>query len=401
MDIPRLMIKRSRLFAIIVPLSMLVIGLGIIEVVLSALVTNQYFVWPPHQKQVFRPYEERMPGVHGDGRFTVNRDGVRGDPFSPDQDYRILAVGGSTTECLYLDDSEAWPRLLQDHLNDHFKEKSIWVGNVGKSGHDTRHHVLQVRELLKQYPRIDLVLLLVGVNDLHLSFSHLPDANELRPSPQIVEDEIITKAFSVHPHQAMGLPFYKRTEIWNHLRGIKRRFDRARQGEHVPVQDLRGEAYGRWQLLRENAEKEGRVRHDLPDLSPGLNAYAANIRTIIDEVKGQGARPVFLTQPSLWTAGLPEKARSLLWLGGLGRFQVDPDSEYYSIEVLTDVMAKYNSTLLEICAESDVACFNLAAAIPRTTEFFFDDVHFNEEGARRVANFVTKHLVETGSNLDR
>ena len=55
---------------------------------------------------------------------------------------------------------------LTDMLNAERPKPDIWVGNVGKSGHDTRHNRLQVEKLLDQYPRIDMVVLLEGVNDM-------------------------------------------------------------------------------------------------------------------------------------------------------------------------------------------------------------------------------------------
>ncbi len=51
------------------------------------------------------------------------------------------------------------------------------MGNVGKSGHTSDHHVLQVRHLLAQYPHIDVVTVLVGVNDM-LRLAH---EGEYRP----------------------------------------------------------------------------------------------------------------------------------------------------------------------------------------------------------------------------
>ena len=47
--------------------------------------------------------------------------------------YRILTLGGSSTECLVLDQTEAWPQLLQDRLNETNKYQ-VWVGNAGQSG---------------------------------------------------------------------------------------------------------------------------------------------------------------------------------------------------------------------------------------------------------------------------
>jgi hypothetical protein len=75
--------------------------------------SGKYYPWLPNLHRIFRPDPNIMPGVQGESNFIVNSQGVRGDEFSPDDDYRILAIGGSTTECLYLDQTEAWPYLVQ------------------------------------------------------------------------------------------------------------------------------------------------------------------------------------------------------------------------------------------------------------------------------------------------
>lgn len=71
-----------------------------------------------------------LPGISEAGGFHTNSEGIRGDEFASEQKYRILAVGGSTTECLYLDDKEAWPYLLQTKISQS-KDAPIWVGSIG------------------------------------------------------------------------------------------------------------------------------------------------------------------------------------------------------------------------------------------------------------------------------
>jgi hypothetical protein len=58
-----------------------------------------------------------VTGVTGRKRFTTNSLGLRGPELPQDQEpYRIIAVGGSTTECFVLDDSEEWPHVLMEKL---------------------------------------------------------------------------------------------------------------------------------------------------------------------------------------------------------------------------------------------------------------------------------------------
>ena len=48
-------------------------------------------------------------------------------------------VGGSTTECLYLDDQDTWPEVLQQKLAP--GRPGLDVVNAGHAGDSTREHI--------------------------------------------------------------------------------------------------------------------------------------------------------------------------------------------------------------------------------------------------------------------
>jgi len=71
-------------------------------------------LWPPGREALLQPDPKLMPGVEGTARFTGNDVGLRGPAYPADRNniYKVVTIGGSTTESLYLDDSEEWPHLL-------------------------------------------------------------------------------------------------------------------------------------------------------------------------------------------------------------------------------------------------------------------------------------------------
>ena len=385
--------------------SLLLVGSSLVAVVLAelalrALTPQQYYVYPPGLARTFRPVPDVMPGVTGDSRFTINDVGIRGPQFADTDAVRILAVGGSTTECLYLDQAEAWPQVLQDLLNR--GQPNVWVGNVGKSGHDARHHLLQVEHLLDQYPRIDVVLLLVGVNDLRFWLNSFDDADRAA-SRYVIDDTVWDEAFMVRPGRTVafvqrgevqrwqcvtcGEPFYKQTEIWRRLRVIKR----AYTAPPTPAifQDESGQIYLTARQRRMEASKEAR----LPNLTRGLAAYTAYLERISDVVERQGAQLVLITQPFLWTTAQHTAHERLLFMGGPIAEHPRTDGEvYYATEALAEGMAHYNAALLRLCAARQLPCLDLAARIPKDTHHFYDDVHFNEAGAAKVAQVLADHL---------
>lgn len=346
-----------------------------------------YHVYPPGLRKVFSPKQGVMPGVSGDAHFAVNSIGLRGDDEPEGEPYRILAVGGSTTECAYLDQPLTWPELLEAQLSGAQGPQGpgVWIANAGRSGFTSRRHVVQLRHLLPQAPSWDLVVLLVGVNDLAKRLEYGDDAPD--PSELGSATVPVTRAFTEVPADASGaLPFYKRLGLW--------RMTKALQGKLTSSaleQDAVGKKYVKWRLLRHRA---GALRETLPDLDEALAAYTRNIEECIELARAHDVRLVLVNQPSMWRADLPEELHRLLWLGGIGDYQHDTGCDYYTVDALARGMALYNEALERVAAEHDIEFVDIASALPRDTTAFYDDVHFNEGGAERVASTLAEHLLE-------
>jgi lysophospholipase L1-like esterase len=355
---------------------------------------DHFGVWPAHLDLTLHPAPGVLPGVEGPSRFTTNADGLRAEARRPEHAYRILAIGGSTTESLYLDDAETWPRLLQEQLGAARGRADVWVGNAGKSGLNSRHHVVQALQLLPQLPQIDVLLVLAGVNDLHHRLSRDADFRPIEQEPRSAFAELYARAFDVRPEPQ---PLWQPAQLLRRVAQLQARW----RGEAPPVeliQDDAGRIYEKWRRHRREAPS---WRTELPDLDPALREYATNLHTIADVAQRHGARVVFATQPVMWHAQLTPAERALLWLGGVGDFQREPGHEYYRAEVLSRGMARYNAALLEVCTVRGLDCLDLAGALPRNTDTFYDDCHFNEAGSRRVAALLAEHLGRRAPRLAR
>src|SRR2546421_38436 len=94
----------------------------------------------------------------------TNSLGFRGPDLPKDdkQYLKILTVGGSTTECLFINDGSTWTDLLGNNLNDHFEK--VWINNAGLDGHSTFGHLILLKEyIVKLKP--DVCIFLIGCND--------------------------------------------------------------------------------------------------------------------------------------------------------------------------------------------------------------------------------------------
>ncbi len=386
------LLQKRHLFAGLLLLCSAAAAVLVAEVSLRVIMPTHYYIWPPRLTQVFRPLQDVMPGISGESRFEINSEGIRGDELTSAHTYRILALGGSTTECLYLDQTEAWPHLVQDAINQRAPGHKVWVGNGGVSGRNTRHHLIAMRYLPFGDLKIDAIVLLVGGNDflMRLSQGETDDAQFLtRPE---AEDRLLHEALSGGSSLRRDGSLLERTAVWQLVKQTRDqrmwRSDRAWQQAHV--QDEAGKIYLTWREHRRNA---GAIRDALPDLSVGIAEYESNIVKILDAAERRSIRVVLMTQPTMWRPDLPESLRRLLWLGGVGDFASETGMPYYSVEVLEKGMRLYNETLLKICREKAVECFDLASVLRMDTTVFYDDLHFNDIGALQVSRILAEYLL--------
>jgi hypothetical protein len=145
-----------------------------------------------------------------------------------------------------------------------------------------------------------------------------------------------------------------------------------------------------WRKHRHEAAK---LINKLPDLSSALEEYARNINKMVEIAQKNSIRLIFITQPTLWKPDLSADLDALLWLGGIGDFQMENHPSYYSPEALATGIQKYNDTLLNICQKRHLECVDLASILQKDTTVFYDDVHFNESGARKVSEVLSIYFL--------
>lgn len=117
------------------------------------------------------PYVRYKPNLRGaysgmGGALDTNNLGFRGKDVTlpkPEGLFRILCIGGSTTEEGGSEET-TYPALLEQHLRERFSGKSLEVVNCGVSGMDTRLHLLRLCDYLRLEP--DLMVFYEGVNDV-------------------------------------------------------------------------------------------------------------------------------------------------------------------------------------------------------------------------------------------
>jgi lysophospholipase L1-like esterase len=334
------------------------------------------YVWPPNLEYVFHPNSSIFNGINGESHFTINSFGYRGNEIkNHDDEYRILIVGGSTSECLYLSNNETWPYLLMKKLGKTIDNKKVVTMNIGKSGHGLRNNILALK-YLPDYYEPDLIILLTGANDLLFKLSR---KDAWQPFNESEFNNIESYTFSATPEYS-----WKSTIIYKIYKAIEMKF------KNVKPQDGIGETLFENRLKRQNAEIWVKK---IPDLTLALDDYGRNLERVIELSKEKNISIMFMTQPYLYKKNMTAEEDASLWM------TYDFGEVYYSIETMISSMEEFNNRLLKVCENNkDIFCIDLEKKVPKTLDYTYDDMHFNENGANFVAEeislFMKKNMVE-------
>lgn len=332
----------------------LLIAVFILEVFLRLFnpfgfrIKGNSIVLPANQKYTF--HNNDIPGLDSNIIHTKNSLGFRG-PEKPkifDSSLSIITIGGSTTECFYINDGKTWPELLANKLNTKFK--NIWVNNAGLDGHSSFGHQLLLTDyIVKIKPKV--ALFLVGCNDVALD--------------NLTRDD----KWSLTKNQG----FLTHFEIYNTWMGFKRAKIASKKGigHHALKIELLKKIL--FDSLAEKKLFDSITKFYLPN-------YSNRINKLISVCKNAGIYPVFISQPTL--AG-SEKINGINAL--------DAECGGWRAQFYARILDVYNQCVKEVCMSNNVGFVN-SSDLNKKEDCFYDFFHFNNEGCKVLSNAIFPQL---------
>jgi len=358
-----------------------------LEISLRIVDPSGHEIWEANAKYKFTPVEGSMPGVYGPSAVTINSMGLRGDEMPDDATFKVLAVGASTTGCYNLDDSETWPHLLQEQLQAAYPDEKVWVANAGRPNTTLVQNYYQLEVLLDEIPDVDLVVLMSGGIELVRGLGTHIGAGAARKRTYEQNREIYRlTAFNVYPVEgwsfdSKGSELYRRLSIlYNSLR-------------HTGAT---GVGDGTKILKARATRQEGKTFVDeIPDLTYYLDIYKKEMLEVEELVLSSGAQLLYLQQPTLVSENMSDEAKALIWGGryDLGEEEATKGPGFYSGKAFAKGYALYGAAMQEVCDTSRAECFDMNPELGHSTEYFIDQVHFNEAGAVKIADAVSGFII--------
>ena len=324
---------------------------------------GDYLTLPPNMDETVDA--SGFAGISGLSRVTTDEHGFRvSQPIDYDNGstYRIYAVGGSTTKQVHLDDRKTWTYLLQAALSATLRP-DIEVVNTGLHGLRAVHHLATMKETLRLEP--DMYLFMLGANDWMKQ-----TLDEHKTLTDRIQEHSLDRTFlglALDESYGWMLRSYRGEET----------APAATDGDGANVQKQDGEDRVDPYLLKRGSLYRADKRTYTPRSVPP--DYVEALEEIVAICRQYSVTCVFATQPNGYKQGISLEFKRSFWM-------TPPEASYtLTFESAIRLAALYNDFLRRFTAERQLPLCDLDAAIEPSFENFYDEMHFNEQGAKNVA----------------
>ncbi len=285
-------------------------------------------------------------------------------------EFRIIALGGSTTRCNRLEEQYRYPQVLEDILSEAYPSRKITVLNAGMDWYTTQHSLINYITYCSDF-NPDMVVVMHSINDIYRSFEspffsmgefndrysnfYGPAINGARPpAPETFEKNLLKQVY----YSIMNLTdstASKSKEFLSQINGSE---------EDIPFEKYRS-----------------------------YKPYQKYFSKLFHYLYSDSVECVLVLQPSIYKKTMTQAEYDRLWFGKLDCYE---DGVYPSPASLAEAMNKYNSAAKAIAIENNIEVVDGATNVPKTLDYFTDDVHYTNIGAAKLAELVAEQIINSG-----
>ena len=309
-----------------------------------------------HKYDVSNLYDNANPII----TYSRGKYGLRGNHSTPGS-IDMLTVGGSTTDQRYIHDGETW----QDVLQRQFKQEGVTVivANAGIDGQSTFGHIMNFKWWFPAIPGLapEYILFYVGLNDFYID-------SEYQYDRLLSNDESFSLRSTLSENSALWL-------LARSLRGTFEAMVLHKMGHRsINFEDLR------WTRQA--------LQSDYGFMQSRLNAYADRLRILANMTYEFGAKPVFVSQPSLKYRVTPHGIEGDDNPSTYEGHQINGVDYYH-------MMKRLDGVTKTVASEKDALFIDLAGYTDWSDVDFYDFSHMTPQGAKKVGTLLHETLRNT------
>jgi lysophospholipase L1-like esterase len=264
-------------------------------------------------------------------------------------------MGGSTTE--FKDkNGRDWPGLVEKELKEKYNFQNVKVYNIGKAWYTTLHMLINYEENLRKF-KPDLLIVMENINDAwhNADFSRFSNGSFREDYGHYLGPE----AFML-----------KSSSIFSYLSHF---FNLLWYSDNIEIINTNN--------------------------FPGIVPFGRNLKTIIALAKMDSTQVVLMTQPNLYKD--KEEPTEYKALGMLLKEAVSSTKRWSYFTALS-ALRQYNNKIKEVADKEHVHLIDLEKEVPKSLEYFYDDVHYQEKTYDLIADYISQQIapiiVETKKN---
>lgn len=261
---------------------------------------------------------------------------------------KIFCLGGSTTEWSDSKNRD-WPSYLEERLKGAVPDRLIECHNFGKPFYTTLNSLINYEVNLRQH-KPDVVIIMHAINDLlvNADFSRLSTGefhedyrHFLGPLSRVIKRQSVMRNI----REMMYLIwYYKPREIIN------------------------------------------------TDKYPGLVSSERNLRTLIDLARIDGTIIILMTQPFLYKDDMTAEEKAV---SKMLNFSLVNLEKQWNFSTAKRGMEKYNDLMRRLAQDEEgVYLVDLESAIPKSLDYFHDDVHYRDKTYIVIAEYIAERIKE-------
>jgi lysophospholipase L1-like esterase len=287
-------------------------------------------------------------------RVDIDNNGFIAPSRRHDQpDKVIVFLGGSTTECMFVDEEHRFPYVTGQILEQETGAK-INSYNGGMSGSNSLNAIdILINKVIPLKP--DVVVFMENINDLSTLLyegTYWNQQTARSPLETLKKRQLVGKLL-----KEIFIP-----NLNHAYRNLKKTLSGQEEDEFAGA---RGKT-----LIIDQAQ----MRHD----------FAANLRTLVCTCKAWGIVPVLMTQANRITEHPDPVVAAYIGRDGRGT-----GLGYQKFKEIYDA---FNDTIREVGRQNQVIVIDLAREVPADKKYLYDLVHFNDAGSQLAAQIIAAQL---------